>query len=1226
MKTTPRSPTDHTKPLRSPPGKPGFALVISLTLMSLIILLVISMATLVKVELSTELHTQNQSLARQNALFGLQVAIGQLQQQMGPDKRVSATASILDITPEDANFDDSEAAPNVRQPHWTGVWNSLDWDRSSNREDSPSLPKASDGKPNEFRGWLVSGFSNTQLTGAEMIGQATSFDPDADDSILLVGEGTVGQTTTPRSDFVYATREVLQTEDWNQSGFAYWVGDEGVKAPINGESIEDANVSLEKLNAISSNSRANLRALKDWSELDYETLNPSTIYSHDILKLSAVRELNNSEAYQGKFHDVSPYSSGMLIDTRNGGFRKDLSLSFSQEDLPEAFVDETGNPRKMFYLGSEANPTISGPGWDYVKRFHNRYQILESHVNAAPSFDILDVRSEVHQSLAPNKKGDTPLPVLVRYQYVFSLYQGYNTYDGLPYDPEEQELDGKGSGKGPATTDYQSNEKIVYLMVTPIYYVWNPYNVTIEMPKGKDSSLNLLPSFPDIEFSFDGGARFKEIDQIFEFYVGELVSLNTPNHELEDAIIIPPGEMRLITLSKANNRFDEYKNKLWVNWSDRDVFWGDAAGGNSWRAQNSTTNFSESTMGLFSPTLLPSVQNPGLKSAPDTKLLASGNSDIHVRIKDSESKFLFKVNVGGEGGNRQNAGVFHVNSSDPMSTNYHSSEYIHDETISLGSLPEIIDSNYNFTGLSPLFSMTFDVRAFDEQEGLGKPGLFTDPTNGHFYTETVTEAAMAVAPFNFAFESDAASGDYLQFDPNTSRAFFRSGLDLVYSNVAKELPVSPMLSLGQLEHAPLGRDYDHLVYQYTEWGSESTPPSKLQPSDPRRRDMAPVYNRAVGNGYLHPMIAADEVWNGAYNVDRSYFLNDTLFDSYFFSGLANNGGPFAPNAKTGDQLLDDLLEGDYELLNPAYSLNLTDGETLESIASSIGETSGDEYLRLAAFLAVNGAFNINSTSVDAWAAMLSASRGKTVIYTDASDGEIKEDNDALRTPIISKTFPSGASADSQSNYNSANASLWSGYRALTDEQIHELAEQIVAQVKARGPFLSLGQFLNREVSNRNDFNRTGGVQAAIDKTTINISADNVSISDALKARFDSSEVTESDIQDLVGVESPHALLGDRNEGLPGYITQAELLKPIMPVLSARSETFLIRAYGDVRNADGVVAEAWCEAVVQRKPNYVNPEDPTSPQPWELPEADTPADTFGREFEIVSFRWLAKDEV
>ncbi|MBK1859076.1 pilus assembly PilX family protein [Cerasicoccus arenae] len=1204
----------------------GFALAIALTLMSMMILLALSMATLVRVQTRNATHTKDQSLAHQNALFGLQVAIGELQRHLGPDQRISANAAILDSNPETSGFEDTDGTANVKQPYWTGVWNSLDWDGASDRQDNPTLATASDGKPANFRGWLVSGFRDTELQGTDILKLAINFDTTSDEAVKLVGEGSIGNSVDMEDHYVYAPREAIQsdTESWQQNGFAYWVGDDGVKASVLTETPTAASQNIDKINAISSNSNANLRAVSDWEDLNTDDIDQSIIFSHDILKLTTIHQLGRDDAYEGKFHSLTPYKKGMLIDVKNGGFRKDLSLALSQTTLPSSFLDSSNRPDALFTLGPEPNPIVNGPTWDYVQRFHNRYLMLDEQSNGAPVIDFLDVKPETFDDLAPNKKGDAPLPVAVRYQYVFSLYKGYNTYDGLPYLQSDQRLDGKNGNELP-NTDYQSNDEIVYLMVTPIIYIWNPYNVTIHMARDKTAAINLLASLPDIDFSFDNGNNYKSLDKILWFYAGELISLNSSNFELEEAISIPPGEMRLITLRRIPDKKNEYNEKLWMDWPERDIFWGDAAGGTAGRLQQATRNFSEGAMGIFSPCLLTSVEQPNQKSWPDTKLLATGGGKIFVKLSDENNQFLFKSNAGGEYGERQQAGVFHINSEDALNASYLPDKYEHEETINFASLPNMLTPNGDFTGLAPVFTLTFDIRAFDENKGLGKPGLFTDPANAYYYTEDVDEAALSVAPFRFEFNGEVGSGDYLQYDPNTLRAFFRSGSDLVYSNVAKELTVSPPLSLGQLEHAPLGRDYDHLVYQYTQFANDKTPPSELPTSDPRRRNMGPVYNRAVGNSYLHPMLAENEVWDGAYNVDRSYFLNNALFDSYYFSGLANNGGPFATNSKVAKQLLEDLLEGDDSLLNPAYSIS--EEESLTSITAKVQETPGEEYLRLAAYLSVDNAFNINSTSVDAWAAMLSASRGKAVTYNDLSIGSLQEEVNADRTPIISKTFPAGSSAEGQAgNYQSANSALWSGFRALTDKQIQGLAEKIVAQVKARGPFLSLGQFFNREISTRNAMNRTGAVQAAIDESGINTESDDAALNEALSTRFGSNTVTSNDIVNAVGLASPESLLGDRNEGLPGYITQAELLKPIIPVLSARSETFTIRAYGDVRDVNGVVAEAWCEAVVQRKRNYVGSDDNNGPQPWETPEANSTADTFGREFEIVSFRWLTRDEV
>ena len=59
-------------------------------------------------------------------------------------------------------------------------------------------------------------------------------------------------------------------------------------------------------------------------------------------------------------------------------------------------------------------------------------------------------------------------------------------------------------------------------------------------------------------------------------------------------------------------------------------------------------------------------------------------------------------------------------------------------------------------------------------------------------------------------------------------------------------------------------------------------------------------------------------------------------------------------------------------------------------------------------------------------------------------------------------------------------------------------------------------------------------------------------------------------------------------GVPGTLTQPDLVQLIAPVIAARSDTFKIRAYGESVNptTKAVLGKAWCEAVVQRVPEYL----------------------------------------
>jgi hypothetical protein len=110
-----------------------------------------------------------------------------------------------------------------------------------------------------------------------------------------------------------------------------------------------------------------------------------------------------------------------------------------------------------------------------------------------------------------------------------------------------------------------------------------------------------------------------------------------------------------------------------------------------------------------------------------------------------------------------------------------------------------------------------------------------------------------------------------------------------------------------------------------------------------------------------------------------------------------------------------------------------------------------------------------------------------------------------------------------------------------------------------------------------------------------------------------------------GLPWPAASRGHPSTLAPGWLTQADVLCTLGPLLTVRSDTFLVRAYGDTANpATGAVeGRAWCEAVVQRVPDYVDAVDAAEAAAGALSETNR---IYGRRFEIVRFRWLSADEV
>ncbi|MFH1496886.1 MAG: hypothetical protein ABII82_03575, partial [Verrucomicrobiota bacterium] len=67
------------------PRRGGFALLITITLVAFLVLILVTLASLTRVETQVATNSQQLDKARQNALMALNIAIGQLQKHTGPD-------------------------------------------------------------------------------------------------------------------------------------------------------------------------------------------------------------------------------------------------------------------------------------------------------------------------------------------------------------------------------------------------------------------------------------------------------------------------------------------------------------------------------------------------------------------------------------------------------------------------------------------------------------------------------------------------------------------------------------------------------------------------------------------------------------------------------------------------------------------------------------------------------------------------------------------------------------------------------------------------------------------------------------------------------------------------------------------------------------------------------------------------------------------------------------
>ena len=173
-------------------------------------------------------------------------------------------------------------------------------------------------------------------------------------------------------------------------------------------------------------------------------------------------------------------------------------------------------------------------------------------------------------------------------------------------------------------------------------------------------------------------------------------------------------------------------------------------------------------------------------------------------------------------------------------------------------------------------------------------------------------------------------------------------------------------------------------------------------------------------------------------------------------------------------------------------------------------------------------------------------------------------------------------------------------------------KESVYEVRKRGPFLSLADFVNRRVGSDKDLARAGAIQCALDSDDVSVNKNqnaNRSVDATTAGRFEFSEAEE----------------GAMHYGAPSLVKQGDILTPIAPVLSARSDSFIIRSYGEALDGNGqVIAQAWCEAVVERQSEYLDTADKPDVPTASLSEAVNRS--FGRQFKIISFRWLNPREV
>ena len=1154
---------------------------ITLALMVLLTVMVVGLLSLLSVSLRQAAQSQNQAVARANARLALQLAIGELQRTLGPDQRVSVPADALAI------------APLVVHAHWqnaTGVLKHTDDARLPLNEAPAAKVKR------EFMGWLVSG----DPASTSLLGSAASAAPAA----LLLMKGK-----TPESDVHAAAVTIADATTQGPGRYAWWAEDVGTKVSVGLARQTDSTLAVLAPDRFDVRKIGGLEAAPAKGSAQWDRL-PTTNTSE--LVLANARTITRSAG-----RPLTAVHRGVLADVANGRLKRDLTVALGET---KANMESWIGQKIYAPPGGAGDP--GGPHWEQLREY------FQSGTNGA-----LTVRRQT-----ADQQGYYPVIAGVTEIYGISNTMGYAP-SGVPIYAADyyNKLDGNGN----------ATSNVMAFHMSPVIKLWNPYDRPLQAPNGYTLAVA------------NGNARYAtgaaDYDQSYQDQIGwgrngatPVVSVRPPktmryeHRYFIPAVTIGPGETKIFALS-ANRFLDidgtyiaEAGKSLgaktnvqaagWILGDLTDVtdsggcpgysFWDlnftkqafiALADRERWNYTGGRSEQQAATGGDIQ--LLDTINTAGLQFSVKPHPFTTWC----IRLFEGKQKRP-SLNPSGTYNPDPEAPLVNIRNINTNTTGF-SKNFV---PIVSNSNPTTEPFFLNPSGQASCWARRC-VLKLAENEGDGNLALY-NPQNGktkdakwlanynprsptvgcwgNEHARPVSDGNFTglpssplqvngtnnAAPYGMGTPGNYLSGMLASF--TSSDAMFLNKA-IGYSDVAgpektvlfqtppANHPEKYFFSIGQLGHANLWIEngtYEADV-KTKGFATEDWFAGNLHPAYPIGNSYAdPRLKLALNQGRFQNLAIVDAANTHTSTFhDLSYYLNRSLWDSYFFSARKDGAG----------------LSGSYNSRLEARSNTTLPG----------GKSGFDNN---AANLLLAGAFNINSTNPDAWAAFLAS-------LCDVSVGNAA----ATANAAYPRTLPPlGAEVSAATAGN--NISQYTGFRALTSAEVKDLAVKIVAEIKLRGPSTSLADFINRAVSTGSplDAQIKGLLQAAIDKTTINTNHQGAS------SKY---TIPESDVDSNY---EKKAFAGDLAAGVPGYLTQADLLTRLGHLVSPRSDTFVIRCRGEALDKTGkvVLATALCEATVQRLPEYVDRSVDAATQFTALP-ATSAAKTFGRAFAIVSFRWL-----
>jgi hypothetical protein len=1040
--------------------------------------------------------------------------------------------------------------------HWTGVyesWKGASWPFATSEEIRPESPT--------FRRWLISGDETiVTMKDTPKAGLTTG------DKVKLVA-ATEAQGSIPAQDAVEAGLVTLP-----QGGIAWWIGDQNTKAKFGGvvEDAADAKVAAARLQS------APRAAHEVFSGLDSVLANDERLG-----KLPSTDSLRLLAKDTDFFHDATTTSLGLMTNVRAGGLRKDLNFLL-ETPIPTAGTAATA----ALYTAAGSSPaTVSGT------------PIPFEGINLGELWVDHNIWGEL--KYGPPKHADgSSLPSGAPYLECGAKADPFLNYKHLP----RLQLTQLYSLTSKSSTVAGKKVYDLYLATDPIFTIWNPFDVCLHVPQSYFATLKTWAIPYDLNLTLQGGPtgfRTSYTSSIGDIYrvggtgnavfvfQGTLGNVSKTSQNL----VLRPGEVQV--MAQGFGAPIKY-NPTGVDW-DSKLGW-EFASGYAYKID-------------YEP-----GDTTGTKKTGAQRITYS----MAPNAKKSDNTALMLWSYGVPGANPY-IGSFNINFSNSRLSGQGEITANSFPTI-FPSLPLDASASKTIAELEnnkwPICVFTYGLRTESDpfltsgKRSTGRSMLRANATSLGQDLFNLDPAVVRTSPLQVGMRRVNSLSDPIVECDVKGLGYYGAGYssnDGVSHVVTRSIMREPIHSLGALQHgAAEGKKFGQAVGEKT-WF--------LQPS----------VSHAIANSFAPSFLGPDAVrgtlagWPAA---DHSYLANLALWDTYFYSSIKprTKSAHKSPSTAYSEQKrrLEDFLATDtaYKPL-PNERMRPWASDPASDIKAIFPSTTPDPSAadRTASLLMVDGMFNVNSTSVTAWKSFLSGLK-KAKVPSNPSPGLLSQAKmvDAQGTAVAALLEAAGEEIDDTTLGDPSEAEQWRGFRSLSNDQIDELAKAIVKQVRKRGPFLSIADFVNRRPGSDKELAVSGALQSALDDN-------DVSINKAYRQGDRSLSLAEAQAQ---GFPFPEAEAGPKAIGSPGYVKQGDLLTSLGPMIAVRGDTFVIRGYGEARESSGkiVLARSWCEAVVQRVPDYLDPSDkayaavPTSPVNL----------TFGRRFNIVSFRFLNPEEV